>query len=75
VRVAFYCSGSDTIIEVFVLVGDSMGSKSTGWTWRKTVTGKPIDCTAERTGFTEIGVTTGIFGDACSTTFPTMVLN
>lgn len=73
--VDFACSGSDTIITVIFTVDDSVGSKSTGWTWTKTVTGKPIDCSASRTGFTESGVTTGIFGDACDTTFPTMSLN
>ncbi len=75
VTAGFTCSGSDTIISVSFTVGDSAGSKTTGWTWTKTISGKPIDCAAERTSFTESGVTTGIFGDACDTTFPTMVFN
>jgi hypothetical protein len=73
--VGFTCSGSDTMISVSFTVDDSVGNKSTGWTWTKTISGKPIDCSANRTSFTESGVTTGIFGDACDTTFPTMSMN
>lgn len=75
VSVAISCAGSDTLIDVQLMAQDAIGSKTTTWIWRKTVSGKPVDCAAERTGFTEVSVTAGIFGHACDTTFPTMVYN